>query len=274
VSEFTAELERAVQWYPGHMVRAMRRIGEYLKLIDVVLETIDARAPASDANPMLDALIGTRARLRVLTHEDNANPHVTARWLTHFAARGIETIAVEGRNQQSVGRVGAALARIAAERRGMSRAIVVGLPNSGKSSIINGLLRRAAARTEDRAGVTRQLQWFRLSPTLELMDTPGILVPKIASKESQWKLALIGAVPRERYDPQEVAYNFAGWSRARSGGSTVVPDLETFAATRGFMRRGGEIDAHNAAQAYVKAFNDGVFGRISLEEPNDRDEDA
>ncbi len=171
-------------------------------------------------------------------------------------------------------RILAALTAKAKERSGISRVIVVGVPNSGQSSIINGLLKRGAAKTEDRAGVTRQLQWFRLAPTIELMDTPGILVPKIETAQAQWKLALIGAVPRERYDPYEVAVEFHRWLVEHRAGRTEVPDLASFAAARGFVRRGGEIDEHNAAQAYIKAFNDGVFGRISLEAPSDGDEQA
>jgi ribosome biogenesis GTPase A len=152
--------------------------------------------------------------------------------------------------------------------------MVVGLPNSGKSSIINGLLRRAAARTEDRAGVTRQLQWFRVGPNLELMDTPGILVPKIASHDAQWKLALVGAVPRERYDPEDISVRFHRWLTESTKSATKVPDLEAFARARGFMRRGGEVDYHNAAQSYIKDFNDGKFGRITLEPAPDDDAKA
>ncbi len=267
-------LDTAVQWYPGHMVRAMRRIGEYLKLIDGVVEVIDARAPHSDANPMLDDLIGARERIVVLSRDDLADPHVTPRWIEDFARRGREAIAVEARQQQSVSRILAALTARAKRVAGPARAIVVGIPNSGKSSIINGLLRRSAAKTEDRAGVTRQLQWFRLSPAIELMDTPGILVPKIATAQAQWKLAMIGAVPRERYDAVEVCGEFHRWVAKHQPGRSNVPDLERFAASRGFMRRGGRIDEHNAAQSYVKAFNEGAFGRITLEAPGDDDETA
>ena len=210
-------LDNVVQWYPGHMVRAMRRIAEYLKLIDIVIEVIDARAVRSDANPMLDRLIGDRARIVALSRDDLADPATTKAWIEHLASRGREAMAVEARAQQSVSRILAALTAKAKERSGISRVIVVGVPNSGKSSIINGLLKRGAAKTEDRAGVTRQLQWFRLAPTVELMDTPGILVPKIESAQAQWKLALIGAVPRERYDPYEVAVEFHRWLDQRSG---------------------------------------------------------
>jgi ribosome biogenesis GTPase A len=268
------QLDKVVQWYPGHMVRAMRRIAEYLKLIDIVIEVIDARAVRSDANPMLDQLIGERARFIALSRDDLADPATTKRWVEQFAQDGREAIAVEARAQQSVSRILAAVTARAKARSGLSRVIVVGVPNSGKSSIINGLLRRGAAKTEDRAGVTRQLQWFRLAPNIELMDTPGILVPKIAGAQAQWKLALIGAVPRERYDPYEVCVEFHRWLTRRSRGRTTVPDLVAFANGRGFVRRGGEIDEHNAAQAYIKAFNDGVFGRISLEAPGDDDEQA
>jgi ribosome biogenesis GTPase A len=261
------KLDSVIQWYPGHMVRAMRRIAEYLKLIDIVIEVIDARAPRSDANPMLDELIGDRARIVTLSRNDLADTTITQHWIDDFAARGREAIAVEARQQQSVGRILAAVNARVKARTGISRLIVVGVPNSGKSSIINGLLKRGAARTEDRAGVTRQLQWFRLGPNVELMDSPGILVPKIGSAQAQWKLALIGAVPRERYDPYEVCGEFFAWAQER--GIPGVPDLAAFAGARGFMRKGGAFDEHNAAQAYVKAFNDGVFGRISLEAPGD-----
>jgi ribosome biogenesis GTPase A len=267
-------LDRAVQWYPGHMVRAMRRIGEYLRLVDIVIEVIDARAPRSDANPSLDRLIGERSRIIALTRSDLAEPATTKRWIARFAANGREAIAVEARAQQSVSRILASVTARAKERTGISRVIVVGVPNSGKSSIINGLLRRGAAKTENRAGVTRALQWFRLAPTIELMDTPGILVPKIESAAAQWKLAMIGAVPRERYDPAEVSAQFHRWLLERSSGRTRVPDLRRFAAARGFLRRGGEVDEQGAAQSYIKAFNEGAFGRISLESPDDDEQAA
>lgn len=263
-----ANLDKVVQWYPGHMVRAMRKIGEHLKLIDIVVEVIDARVPLSGANPMLDDLAKNRTRLTVLNREDLADPFATKAWLAWYAERGRKALSLEGRQQQSVQRLAREIAALANERKGTSRAIIIGIPNSGKSSLVNGLLKRGAAKTEDRAGVTRQLQWFRLSPTVELMDSPGILVPKIATKEAQWKLAITGAVPRERYDPEEIAAHFHAWLVAKTGGKTTVPDLEAFARARGFARKGGEVDYHNAAQSYIRAFNEGTFGRFTLEDPS------
>jgi ribosome biogenesis GTPase A len=261
-------VQEPIQWYPGHMVKAMRRIGEYLSLIDIVIEVVDARVARDGRNPMLDKLAARRTRVLVLTRNDLAEPAVTKAWLERFDAQGLNALAVDGRAQPSLTRLVTLVSGLAKQRRRPSRAIVVGIPNSGKSSIINGLLRRAVAKTEDRAGVTRQLQWFRLSSDVEVMDTPGILVPKIASRESQWKLAVCGAVPRSRYDPEEVADAFHRWLVARDP-STRVPDLPAFAAARGFVRRGGEIDYHNAAQSYLRAFGEGEFGRISLEAPGD-----
>jgi ribosome biogenesis GTPase A len=260
-----ADFEQVVQWYPGHMASAMRRIDEYMKLIDIVIEVVDARVPLSGANPMLAALAGKRPRLLVLNREDLADSSETARWVTYFEKNKRKTVAVNGRDQTSVAKANYFLGQIAAGARGTQRVMVVGLPNSGKSSVINGLLRRAAARTEDRAGVTRQLQWFRVGANLELMDTPGILVPKISSPDAQWKLALVGAVPRERYDPEDIAIRFHRWLTETTKGRTKVPDLEGFARTRGFMRKGGEVEYHNAAQSYIKDFNDGKFGRMTLE---------
>ncbi|MDP9111494.1 MAG: ribosome biogenesis GTPase YlqF [Candidatus Eremiobacteraeota bacterium] len=261
-----SEFERIVQWYPGHMVAAMRRMDEYLQLIDVVIEVVDARVPDSGANPALDAISGRRPRLLVLDREDLADPQLTARWLMRLG-KTRRVVAVNGREQTSVAKAAAQLEALTANLRGSHRAMVVGVPNSGKSSVINGLLRRSAAKTEDRAGVTRQLQWFRVQANLELMDTPGILVPKISTPDAQWKLALVGAVPRDRYDPEDIVTRFHRWLTERTGGRTKVPDLETFVRTRGFMRRGGEADYHNAAQSYIKDFNDGKFGRITLEAP-------
>jgi ribosome biogenesis GTPase A len=254
-----------IQWFPGHMVTALRKLRERLALVDVVIEVVDARLPHMSANPELDRIVAGKPRLVVLSRDDLADPFATRRWLAWYASRDQAAVAVDGRAQPSVNRARAELLRLV-DAHGPSRAIVVGIPNTGKSALINGLVRRAAAKAENKAGVTRQLQWFRVNPSLELMDTPGILVPKIPTADAQWMLALTGALPRERYDSQEVAAAFAGWAREHRP-ALEVPDLATFARTRGFLRRGDEPDLHNAAGAFLRAFNDGKLGRVTFEEP-------
>ena len=256
------------------MARAMRRIASLLSSIDLVVEVVDARIARCGRNPALGALIGGRPRIIVLDRDDLAEAGVTRRWITELRSGAFAAIAVDGRKAGSVARVGTAMRQVAKQRAGVARAMVVGIPNSGKSSIINALLRRSSAKTENRAGVTRALQWFRLAPNVELMDTPGILVPKIVSREAQWKLAICGAVPRERYDPEEVARAFVGWLSTRPGKAGSAPDLDSFAAQRGFVRRGAQIDCHNAAQSYIRALSGGEFGRFSFEAPSDDAEAA
>lgn len=256
---------QTIHWFPGHMAAAMRKIGATLRLVDAVVEVLDARLPAATANPELRTLVETRPVLSVLSRIDLADPEATARWLAHLAAEGRTALAIDARRHADANRVLDAL-RALGSRGGPLRAIVVGIPNSGKSTLINALLRRKSAPAQDRAGVTRALQWFRLDPLVELMDSPGILVPKIETPEAQWKLALTGALPRERYDPEDVVARFAAWDAARPGGPRF-PELEAFAAARGFLRRGGEVDWHNAAGAYLAALNAGTFGPLTLEEP-------
>ncbi|HTW86200.1 MAG TPA: ribosome biogenesis GTPase YlqF [Candidatus Sulfotelmatobacter sp.] len=254
-----------IQWYPGHMAAAMRKLAERLKIVDVVIEVVDARLPRSSANPALDQLAARKRRILVLGCEDLADPHATREWVAWYAAHDRLAIPVNGKDPTSVRRLQAPLAETVATK-GTTRAIVVGIPNTGKSSIINGLVGRTAAKTEDKAGVTRSLQWFRVQPKLEVMDTPGILVPKIATPQAQWQLALTGALPRDRFDPEEIVTAFVAWSRAHRPALTV-PDLEEFARARGFARRGGEFDLHNAAGAYLREIGTGAFGRITFERP-------
>jgi ribosome biogenesis GTPase A len=267
-------VEQPIQWYPGHMAAAMRRIDRYFRAIDVVIEVVDARVPRSGANTNLASLAGRRPRLIVLTREDLADPAATVKWLMYFERLRRRAVAVNSKRQRSIAKIRPHLAELVSEHGddGNKRAIVVGVPNSGKSSVINALVRRAAAATENRPGVTRGLQWFRINPHLELMDTPGILVPKIETAQAQWMLALTGAIPSERYDPEDVVDRFTTWLKSQPGKPPDIPDLQTFATRRGFVRRGSTSDLHNAARSYIKSFNDGTFGRLTLEPaPNERE---
>lgn len=253
-------------WYPGHMARALKEMRGSLELVDVVIEAIDARVPRSGANAAIARLATRKRHIVALTRNDLADPKVTREWLEALASRGVGAIAIDARRLRGGGTIVPMILRNA---RGVTRAMVAGIPNSGKSTLVNALLKRKAARAADRAGVTRRMQWFRLSPGVELMDTPGVLPPKVASQDAVWRLAATGALPSERYDPEEAARALAHW--AQLAGITSVPAFETFATSRGFVRRGGRVDEYAAAQSYLRAFNDGKFGRISLETPDDQE---
>ena len=256
--------EATIQWYPGHMAKAMRRLAEDLRAIDIVIEVADARVPQAGTNANLTRMLGRRPRLLVLSRGQLADADETAAWLAYLRAEGRTALAIDAKDRGGIARLRAALEALAGDRR-TARAIVLGIPNAGKSTAINALAGRNVARAEDRAGVTRSRQWFRIG-TLEIMDTAGILAPKIETAEQQWKLALVGAVPRARFDAEDVVTRFARWA-ARDDSKANVPDLETYAQSRGFMRRGTIVDTHNAAWSYLKDFSEGKFGRMTLEEP-------
>ena len=203
--------EAVIQWYPGHMVRAMRRLAEDVRRVDAVIEVVDARVPRSGANPALSRIVGRKPSLMVLTRADLAQDEITTAWLERLESEGVRAVAIAAKTPAGVARLHRALETLASERRNR-RAIVLGIPNAGKSTVINAIVGKKVARAEDRAGVTRAAQWFRVAPTLELMDTAGILVPKIDTPDAQWKLAMVGAVPRARYDPEDLVARFARWA--------------------------------------------------------------
>jgi ribosome biogenesis GTPase A len=266
VTRALTDAEQVIQWYPGHMAKAMRRIEERIKLVDIIIEVIDARLPASSTNPRLSELAGNRPRLVVITRQDLADARRTKEWIAHLQSRGQRAVSVNAKAANGLSVVRYYLGLLTGHRKNL-RAIVVGMPNTGKSTVINGLIRRSAAKAENKPGVTRQIQWFRVHPNLELMDSPGIMAPKIENLQAQWQLALTGMIPRERFDAVDVVNRFWEWLMEQTGGHTHVPCLMTFAKTRNFLRKGAEPDLHNAAVSYLHDLNEGKFGRFSLEQP-------
>jgi len=280
-----------VQWFPGHMAKARRMMQESVKLVDVVCEIADARIPISSRNPELDGLLAGRPRLLVLNRTDLADPAVTKLWTAAFRAGGVPVIETDARSGKGVSGFLPAVRsllsdRIAAlEAKGQGgrpiRAMVVGVPNVGKSTFINKLAGRKAAIASDRPGVTRGKQWISVGG-LQLLDTPGLLWPKLDGENVGEHLAFTGAVRDQILDVEALAAHLLKWL-AESYPELLTaryrieadPDaagwelLERAARKRGFLISGGEVDTERMSNILLDEFRGGVIGRISLERPGD-----
>ena len=279
-----------IQWFPGHMTKAERMIGEHMKLVDAVAEVLDARIPASSRNPDLARLAGDKPRLVILNRTDLADPAVTARWREWFRHQGIAVLETDAKSGRGVRDFGPAVRgilrdRIAAlEAKGQGsrplRVMIAGIPNVGKSTFINKVAGRKAAAAADRPGVTRGKQWITIDAGLELLDTPGVLWPKFDSREVGESLALTNAIKAEVLDREELAADFMARLRDVCPGAiearyrfTPDPDkngwelLEDAARRRGFLISGGEADLERMADVLLGEYRDGKLGRISLEAP-------
>lgn len=278
-----------IHWYPGHMAKTKRLIKEDLKLVDVVIEVLDARIPASSRNPEINEIGGQKPRLVVLNKSDLAAPEKTRRWLEIFRVAGFSAAAVDALEGRGMREIPALVQELAASRmaalassgrRGRApRCMVLGIPNVGKSLFINKLVGRSSARTGDKPGVTRGRQWIRVAGSIDLMDTPGILWPKLEDKEAAFHLAVTGAIKEEVYDFYAVAGKLAHWLAENYPGAlrerykldTLPVDqdelLEAIGAKRGYYVSGGMVDTLNSARIVLKEFREGKLGRYTLDEP-------
>ncbi|MDI3327136.1 MAG: ribosome biogenesis GTPase YlqF [Alicyclobacillaceae bacterium] len=276
-----------IQWYPGHMAKARREVGERIRQVDVVMELVDARIPSASRNPVLHELIGDRPRLVVLTREDMADPQMTNLWIRFFEDRGWQAVAVDAQRGRGLGRIAPAVRKLAApaverwRRRGVRnrpvRAMILGIPNVGKSSLINRLAGRTAAKTGDLPGVTRSQQWIRVGGDFELLDTPGILWPKFEDPETGLLLAATGAIKEEILPVEEVALFILERLRAdyplpleeRYGPLPGAREewLAAVGRRRGLLLPGGEVHIRGAAELICREFRSGRLGRVTLERP-------
>ena len=278
-----------VQWFPGHMQKALRAMKENLKLVDCILELSDARAPLSGRNPELLKLAEGKPRLLLLNKADLADSRVTEEWIRYFKDKGETVIPLNSVTGSGVQKIVPALDVLLAEKKerlaqrgivGRSvRLMTVGIPNVGKSSFINKFTKNAATKTGDRPGVTRGSQWVRLKNGYELMDTPGVLWPKFEEKENALRLAATGAIRDEVLNTEEIAEFLLGYLanrypdalEARYKIAQQAPPEEGWlylvGKKRGFIISGGEVDMLRAASVVLDEFRGGKLGRISMEFP-------
>jgi len=280
----------AIQWFPGHMHTTRLALVERLKSgIDVVVELLDARLPGSSANPLLAALTAGKPALKLLNKQDLADPARTALWLDHYNAQpATRAIGLDAGEAAPAARLVQACRALAPLRGGMVkplRVLVCGIPNVGKSTLINTLVRRKAAKTGDEAGITKTEQVIALASDVTLYDTPGMLWPRITVPQSGYNLAASGAIGRNAYDEQEVALVLLERLQASYadaiGARYKLPDpaalaamhadtlLELIARQRGLVQAGGRLNLQKAAEAVLNDFRSGALGRITLETPEE-----
>lgn len=283
-------VKQNVQWFPGHMAKTRRQIKESLKLVDGVVEIVDARIPVSSKNPELEDIIGNKPRIILLNKADVADPNATSLWLKYYEKKGYCSIAVDCRSGKGLNKFDDAVKKSLApvisrnESKGMAgkplRLMVVGIPNTGKSSFINRMSKSSKAKVADKAGVTRQNQWFNAGNGIELLDTPGVLWPKFDDPEVGDKLAFIASVKDEVTDKETLVCRLLE-SLAVTRPSAIEERyklksvkglqgweiMEMIGRKRGFLIKGGEIDYDRTAAIVSDEFRGGKLGRITLELP-------
>lgn len=278
------------QWYPGHMTKAKRMMQENIKLIDLVIELVDARIPVSSRNPEIDELGKNKARLILLNKSDLAEEKWNDAWAEYFKGKGYSVLKVNSRKGGGVKSIQGVIQEACKEKierdrkRGILnrpiRAMVVGIPNVGKSTFINALAGKACTKTGNKPGVTKGKQWIRLNKNVELLDTPGILWPKFEDQTVGLRLAFIGSIKDEILNTEELAMELIGFLKEKYTG--ILKDkyqieeaedhfecLRSIAESRHCLVRGNELDTEKAAKILLDDFRNGRLGKITLEFPED-----
>ena len=288
-----------IQWYPGHMTKTKRMMQENISLVDIVIELLDARIPYSSRNPDIDKLAVNKKRIVILNKSDLADDKKTAEWIRYFENMGISVLLTNSITGKGLKSITEAAEELMAEKKARlkqrgrifvpTRAMIVGIPNVGKSTLINKFVGKSLAKTGDKPGVTRGKQWVKIKRDFELLDTPGILWPKFEDKQVGLKLAFTGAVNDDIIDLPELACNlvltlkelYPAELMARYGiefGEDTQPHviLENIGKVRGFMAKGGEIDIKRTASIFIDEFRAAKLGKMTLETPDDikTEEDA
>lgn len=282
-----------LHWYPGHMTKAVRQMKEDIKLIDIVIELVDARIPISSRNPDIDSLAAGKSRVIILNKADMADDKETDNWVKHFTDEGMIAVKLNSRSGNGMKQVKDAIAKAAEAKmardraRGILnrpvRAIVGGIPNVGKSTFINSFAGRAVTKTGNKPGVTKGKQWIRLNKQVELLDTPGILWPKFEDRKTAEHLAFIGSIKDEVIEKMELVlnliteleanysglvasyYGFDNCEKTENKIDFAVKTLEEVAKKRALLKKGGETDTDKASKLILDDFKNGRLGKITLE---------
>ncbi len=275
------------QWYPGHMTKAKRQMQEDIKLIDIIIELVDARIPISSRNPDIDELGKNKARLILMNKADLADAKKTEIWSAYFKQKGCFTVCIDARGKSGMKLIQNAIMEACKEkierdrRRGIKnrpvRAMVVGIPNVGKSTFINTYAGKASAKTGNKPGVTKGKQWIRLNKSVELLDTPGILWPKFEDQMVGLRLALVGSIKDELLNTDELAVSlleillrdYPGAVEERYGTKEkkAADVLIEIARNRNCLKKGNELDYSKAAALVIDEFRSGKIGRFTIEMP-------
>ncbi|WP_444684166.1 ribosome biogenesis GTPase YlqF [Alkalicoccus luteus] len=278
-----------IQWYPGHMAKAKRQVTEKLKMIDVVMEIVDARIPMSSRNPMIEEVTENKPRLMLLNKADLADPQITKEWEAYFEKEKVKPLTIDAQHGKGMKQIPAEVQKLAAplyerwERKGINprplRSLIVGIPNVGKSTVINKLAGKKIANIGDKPGVTKKQQWIKMGSTLELLDTPGILWPKFEDEAVGYRLALTGAVKEEIFDFQDAVLFFLTFMAAEYPqllksryNLEEIPDdkvqlFDDIGRRRGCLISGGHVDYDRTAEIIFRDFRQGLFGPVTLEKP-------
>lgn len=283
--------QQAVHYFPGHMQKALRKVESFISLVDIVIELVDARAPLSSRNPLLTGLNPSKPRLILLSKDDMADGEVTRLWVDYFRQSGIQCVSANLKKGKLLGLLSSSVdkaiyaKREKEKRLGMKRqpakAMVIGIPNVGKSTLINSLASRRAANVGNKAGITRAEQWIKLSDDFILLDTPGILPMNYPTPEQAVRLALLGSMREDVMPNDELSERLLSFLRSNYPNSlqnrfgiediSSLSDeeiLQSIAKRRGLLEN-GEPSSAKASYLLLKEFKDGILGRISLERPDD-----
>lgn len=278
-----------IHWYPGHMTKAKRAMKEDIKLIDLIIEVVDARVPFSSRNPDIDELGQNKARIVLLNKSDLSNDHYNDAWAEWFKQQGCYVIKVNSKSGAGLKQINGVVQEACKEklerdkRRGILnrpvRAMVVGIPNVGKSTFINSFAGKACTKTGNKPGVTKGNQWIRLNKSLELLDTPGILWPRFEDQQVGLRLAFIGSINDDILNKEELAAELLTFmmhyyrpvleERYQIEGEDPYAALAQIARARSCLSKGGELDLKKAANLFVDDFRSGKLGRVTLEFPKE-----